>query len=402
MIALARRLADVKFSASAAMTAKARDIAATGARVISLAQGEPDFPTPPHAIAAAHQAALDGDTKYPSAAGSLALRQAVQRKFARENHLDYALDEIIVANGGKQIIHSALMATVDPGDEVIILAPYWVSYTDMAKIAGGLPVLIDCPQANAFKLRAAQLDAAITPRTKWLLLNSPNNPTGAAYDRTEMQAIADVLLRHPGVMVLSDDMYEHLIYDGFAFCTIAEVQPRLKDRVLTVNGVSKTYAMTGWRVGYAGGPRALIDGMVNVQSQATIGVSTISQAAAVAALNGPQDMLAERAAIYRERRDLMYALLAEAPGLVCHKPEGAFYLYPNIAACLGKTTEGGRTIENDTDFALALLEEKYVAVVQGAAYGMSPYIRISYATDTDSLREAGARLIAFCQGLWQS
>jgi aspartate aminotransferase len=399
MIRLAHRLDNVQFSASAAMTAKAREIAATGARVVSLAQGEPDFPTPRHAIEAAHQAALAGDTKYPFAAGSPALKQAVQRKFRRENGLDYALDEILVANGGKQIIHSALTATVDPGDEVIIPVPCWVSYADMTKLVGGVPVPVPCPEDAGFKLLPEALEAAITARTKWLLLNFPNNPTGATCTRENIRAIADVLMRHPHVLVMSDDMYEHLVYDGFEFCTIAAVEPRLRERVLTMNGVSKTYAMTGWRVGYCGGPRALIAGMTNAQSQATIGVSTVGQAAAAAALDGPQDFLAERAAVYRERRDLALGWLAEAPGLVCHKPEGAFYLYPNIAACLEKTTAGGRAIANDTDFAMALLEEQHVAVVQGAAYGMSPYVRISYATDTELLREGCQRIVTFCRGL---
>jgi aspartate aminotransferase len=294
---------------------------------------------------------------------------------------------------------NALFATCDPGDEVLIPAPYWISYAEMAKLATATPVTVTCPQNNDFKLRPEDLEAAITPRTKWLVLNFPNNPTGAACSRAEMQALAEVLLRHPHVWVMTDDMYEHLVYDGFEFCTIAAVEPRLKDRVLTVNGVSKTYAMTGWRVGFGGGPKALIKAMVNMQSQISSGVSTIGQAAAAAALDGPQDLIRERAAIYKERRDLVVSMLNEARGVVCHKPEGAFYVFPNIAGCLGKTTPRGRTIATDTDFALALLEEKYVAVVQGAAYGMSPYLRISYATDTESLREACARIQDFCQTL---
>jgi aspartate aminotransferase len=269
----------------------------------------------------------------------------------------------------------------------------------MTKLVGGVPVPVPCPEDAGFRLLPEALEAAITARTKWLLLNFPNNPTGATCTRENIRAIAEVLMRHPHVLVMSDDMYEHLVYDGFEFCTIAAVEPRLRERVLTMNGVSKTYAMTGWRVGYCGGPRALIAGMTNAQSQATIGVSTVGQAAAAAALDGPQDFLAERAAVYRERRDLALGWLAEAPGLVCHKPEGAFYLYPNIAACLEKTTAGGRAIANDTDFAMALLEEQHVAVVQGAAYGMSPYVRISYATDTELLREGCQRVVTFCRGL---
>jgi len=399
MPALASRLKDIAFAASAAMTIKARELRDAGHEVISLTLGEPDFASPDHAIEAAHQAALRGDTKYPPQDGTPALKQAVQRKFRRDNGLDYALDEIMVSNGGKQVIMNALFATCDAGDEVLIPAPYWISYAEMTKLATGTPVTINCPQNNNFKLRPEDLEAAITPKTKWLILNFPNNPTGAACSRAEMQALADVLLRHPHVWVMTDDMYEHLVYDDFEFCTIAQVEPRLKDRVLTVNGVSKTYAMTGWRVGFGGGPKALIKAMVNMQSQISSGVSTIGQAAAAAALDGPQDLVKQRAAIYKGRRDLVVSMLNEAPGIVCHKPEGAFYVFPNIAGCLGKTTPGGRKIATDTDFALALLEEKYVAVVQGAAYGMSPYLRISYATDTDSLREACTRIQDFCRSL---
>jgi aspartate aminotransferase len=399
MPALANRLKDIELAASAVMTAKARDLAAQGIKVISLAIGEPDFDTPAHAIEAAHKAALSGDTKYPPQDGTKALKQAVQRKFKRDNGLDYTLDEIMVSNGGKQVIMNALLATCDAGDEVLIPAPYWISYAEMAKLATGKPVTVNCPQNNGFKLRPEDLEAAITPKTKWLILNFPNNPTGAACSRAEMQAIAEVLLRHPHVWVMTDDMYEHLTYDGFEFCTIAAVEPRLKDRVLTVNGVSKTYAMTGWRVGFCGGPKDLIKAMVNMQSQISSGISTIGQAAAVAALDGPQDLVAERAAIYKQRRDMVVEMLNAAPGIACHKPEGAFYVFPNVAGCLGKTSAGGRKIATDTDFALALLEEKHVAVVQGAAYGMSPYIRISYATDTESLREACTRIQEFCRGL---
>ena len=397
MPALAERLNRVSISASVIMTIKARELAAQGIKVISLASGEPDFPSPPHAIEAAHQAALTGDTKYPPQDGTKRLKEAVQRKFKRDNNLDYALDEIMVTNGGKQSIFNAFMATVDPGDEVLIPAPYWVSYAEMAKVAGGVPVTINCPQNNGFKLRPEDLDAAITPKTKWVMLNFPNNPTGAACSRAEMQAIAAVLMKHPHVWIMTDDMYEHLIYDGFEFCTIADVEPRLKDRTLTVNGASKTYAMTGWRVGFCGGPKALIKGMMNMQGQATAGVSTISQAAVAAALDGPQELVRERAEEYRQRRDLVVEMLNAAPGISCHKPEGAFYVFPNIAGCIGKTSKGGRKIETDTDFAMALLEEKYVATVQGTAYGMSPYLRISYATNTENLREACGRIQEFCR-----
>jgi aspartate aminotransferase len=381
------------------MTIKARELAAQGIKVISLASGEPDFPTPPHAIEAAHQAALAGETKYPPQDGTRRLKEAVQRKFKRDNNLDYALDEIMVTNGGKQSIFNAFMATIDPGDEVLIPAPFWISYAEMAKVAGGVPVTINCPQNNGFKLRPEDLDAAITPKTKWVMINFPNNPTGAACSRAEMQAIAAVLMKHPHVWVMTDDMYEHLIYDGFEFCTIADVEPRLKDRTLTVNGASKTYAMTGWRIGFCGGPKALIKGMMNMQGQATAGVSTISQAAVAAALDGPQEIVRERAEEYRLRRDLVVEMLNAAPGISCHKPEGAFYVFPNIAGCIGKTSKGGRKIETDTDFAMALLEEKYVATVQGTAYGMSPYLRISYATNTENLREACGRIQEFCREL---
>ncbi len=399
MPALAKRLSQIALSASVVMAIKGRELAAKGVKVISLSNGEPDFPTPPHAIEAAHQAALRGETKYPPQDGTKALKEAVQRKFKRDNKLDFALDEIMVGNGGKQLIFNSFMATCDAGDEVVIPAPYWISYADMAKMATATPVPVSCPQNNGFKLRPEDLDAAITPRTKWVMLNFPNNPTGAACSRTEMQAIAEVLLRHPHVWVMSDDMYEHLIYDGFEFCTIAEVEPRLRDRTITINGVSKTYAMTGWRVGFCGGPKNLIKGMITIQGQATSGISTISQAAAAAALDGPQGLIAERAAAYKERRDLVVEMLNQAPGITCHKPEGAFYVFPNIAGCLGKTTKAGRLIETDTDFALALLEEKHVAAVQGAAYGMSPYLRISYATGIDSLREACGRIQEFCREL---
>ncbi len=399
MPALAQRLADVQVSASVVMGMKARALAAQGIRVISLTAGEPDFATPAHAIEAAHQAALKGDTKYPPQGGTAALKAAIRRKFQRDNGLDYADDEILVTNGGKQAIYNAFMATLDPGDEVVIPAPYWISYADMAKVAGGVPVTVSCPQNNGFKLRPADLEAAITPRTKWVMLNFPNNPTGAACSRAEMQAIAQVLLRHPHVWVMTDDMYEHLVYDGFEFCTIAQVEPGLKDRTLTVNGASKTYAMTGWRIGFCGGPRELIKAMFNMQGQATSGVSTVGQAAAAAALDGPQELVAERAAEYRARRDFVVAELNRAPGIVCHKPEGAFYVFPSVAGCLGKTTPAGTRIGTDTDFALALLEEAHVGVVQGAAYGMSPYIRISYATGMDELREAMGRIQGFCGGL---
>ena len=393
---LSARLSRVPTAATVAMTTKARAMRAAGTEVIALTIGEPDFASPPHAIEAAHQAALRGETKYTPQDGVPALKQAIQRKFKRDAGLDFALDEIMVGNGGKQVFFDALMATVDPGDEVVIPAPYWGAYPLTTRLVGGEPVVVNCPQNNGFKLRPADLDAAITPRTKWLILNNPNNPTGAACSAEEMAALGEVMLRHPHVWILCDDMYEHLVYDGFRHATMAAVEPRLRDRTLTLSGVSKTYAMTGWRVGFAAGPRALIKAMVNMQGHATAGVSGVTQAAAAAALDGPQDSVAVQADAYRRRRDMVVAALNEAPGIVCHRPEGAFYVYPNIAGCLGKTSAGGARIDTDEDFAMALLEEKHVAVVQGKAFGMSPYVRISYATSDDLLAEACRRIVAFC------
>ena len=395
----AERLKSVKVSASAAMTRKVREMRAQGLKIVGLSSGEPDFPTPKHAIEAAHKAALAGDTKYPAQDGTRPLKEAVQRKFRREKGLDYALDEIMVSNGSKQIMYNAVMASVNPGDEVIIPAPGWISYADQVRLAGGVPVAVSCPENNQFKLRAADLEAATTRRTKWVVLNFPNNPTGAVCSRAEMRALADVLLEHPHVLVMADEIYEHLTYDGKEFCSIAEVEPKLKDRTLTVNGASKAYAMTGWRVGYAGGPKAMIAAMTNMQGQATAGVSTIGQAAVTAALDGPQDLIAQRVADYQNRRDLVVGWLREAEGIACHTPEGAFYVFPNIAGCIGKTSKAGRRIETDTDFVTALLEERQVATVQGAAYGMSPYFRISYATDIESLREGCRRIQEFCADL---
>lgn len=397
MFKLARRLDRVSVSASIAMTQAGNELRALGVKVISLSQGEPDFATPSHAVEAAHRAALAGQTTYTPQEGTAALKRAVQAKFRRDNGLDYALDEIMVANGGKQVIFNAFAATLDEGDEVIIPAPCWVSYADIARMFGGEPVVVACPENNGFRLRPEDLEAAITPRTRWLVLNFPNNPSGACAGKEEMRAIAEVMLRHPHVLVMTDDMYEHLLYDGAEFCTIAQVEPQLRDRVLTVNGASKTYAMTGWRVGFCGGPKPLIKAMARIQGQSTGGISGISQAAAVAALEGPQDYLRERATAYRERRDLALSILAKAPGLHCRKPEGAFYLFANIAGCIGKTSAGGKRIETDQDFVIALLQEKAVATVHGAAYGMSPFVRLSYATSDALLREGCERIVAFCK-----
>lgn len=399
MPAIADRLKNVSVSASAAMTQRARDLAAKGVKVVSLSSGEPDFATPANAIEAAHAAALAGDTKYPPLDGTVALREAIARKFRRDNNLDYAIDQIVVAGGGKQIIFDAVLATCNPGDEVVIPAPSWISYADIVKFAGAVPVAVACPQENGFKLRAEDLERAITPKTKWLFLNFPNNPTGAACSRAEMKEIAEVMLRHPHVWIMTDDMYEHLIYDDFEFCTIAEVEPRLYDRVLTVNGASKAYAMTGWRLGFCGGPKDLIRAVSNVNGQNSGGTSTITQAAVAAVLDGPQDLLKERAAIYRQRRDFVVSRLSQIEGIRCHRPEGAFYVFPNIAGLLGTTSKGGRRIETDTDFVLALLDEHHVTTVQGAAYGMSPFFRISYATSMEQLEEACGRIAEFCANL---
>ncbi len=398
MPALARRVARAPVAATVAMTVRARELRAAGHEVIQLTIGEPEFASPPHAVEAAHQAALRGDTKYPPQDGQPALKQAIQRKFQRDSGLDFAPDQIVVGNGGKQVIFDAYLATLDEGDEVIIPAPYWSAYPLMAGVVGAEAVIVPCPQNNGFRLRPEDLDAAITPRTKWLILNNPGNPTGAAYSGDDLRALGAVLLRHPHVGMLSDDMYEHLVYDA-PHATMAAVMPELADRVLTVSGVSKTYAMTGWRIGFGAGPRDLIRAMVNMQGQATAGVSTVGQAAAAAALDGPQDEVAAQVAVYRRRRDLVVDALNSAPGVVCHRPEGAFYVYPSVAGCLGKTTPAGARIETDEDFALALLAEQHVAVVHGAAFGMSPYIRISYATDEASLAEAMARIGTFCAGL---
>ena len=399
MPGLSARLGRVQPAATVAMTIKARALREAGADVIQLTIGEPDFASPRHAIEAAYQAALAGDTKYPPQDGSRKLKEAVQRKFKRDRGLDYGLDEIMVANGGKQVIFDALMATLDEGDEVVIPAPYWGAYPLTTRLLGGVPVVVNCAQNNGFKLRPEDLDAAITPKTKWLILNLPNNPTGAACTRDELASIAAVMLKHPHVWIMSDDMYEHLTYGDFEYHTIAEVEPRLRERTLVITGASKTYAMTGWRIGFAAGPKTLIKAMVNIQGHATAGVSSVGQAAAAAALDGPQDNVGEMRAIYLRRRDLVVDGLNAIPGISCHRPEGAFYVYPNIAGCIGRTTAKGTRIETDQDFALALLDEAHVALVGGAAFGMSPYLRISYATGDDLLAEAVVRIGAFVAGL---
>jgi aspartate aminotransferase len=396
---LSSSLARIKPSPTIAVTNLARELQAQGRDVIGLGAGEPDFDTPEHIKEAAIAAIRAGQTKYTAVDGTPALKQAIVAKFKRENGIEYRTDEITVGTGGKQVLHNALMATLEPGDEVVIPAPYWVSYPDMTLLAGGTPVFVSCPEQTGFKLRPEDLDEAITPKTKWVLLNSPNNPTGAAYTEAEIKALTEVLMRHPHVWLMTDDMYEHLVYDGFRFTTPVQVEPALRDRTLTVNGVSKAYAMTGWRIGYAGGPKELIRGIGIIQSQSTSNPSSVSQAAAVAALNGDLGFLAERNAVYRHRRDLVVDQLNQAPGLRCHRPEGAFYVYPSCAGAIGRRTAKGVRLETSADFAAALLAEEGVAVVHGTAFGLDPYFRISYATSTELLEEACRRIIRFCEGL---
>lgn len=399
MAILAARLARVKPSPTLAVTQKAAELKAAGRDVIGLGAGEPDFDTPEHVKQAATIAIKNGQTKYTAVDGTPALKKAISAKFKRENNLDYAPEQILVANGGKQVLYNAIMATVNPGDEVIILAPYWVSYPDMVALAEGTPVIVPCSAEKNFKLQAADLEKAITPKTKWLILNSPSNPTGAAYSHDEMKVITDVLLRHPHVYVMSDDIYEHLVYDGFTFVTPAAVEPKLYDRTLTINGVSKAYSMTGWRIGYAGGPRDIIKAMAAVQGHSTTNASSISQAAAVEALNGDQAFLKEWVETFRQRRDLVVSMLSQATGISCKKPEGAFYVYPSCAGTIGKKTPQGTEIKNDEDFAKYLLETEGVAVVHGAAFGFSPHFRISYATSTKTLEEACQRIQRACANL---
>lgn len=392
MVRLARRLGLVKPSPTMAITAKAASLKAAGEDVIGLGAGEPDFDTPEHVKEAAVRAMRAGQTKYTPVDGLPALKRAIARKFERENGLAYGPEQISVGAGAKHVLYNALMASLDPGDEVVVPAPYWVSYPDMVRLAEGTPVIAPTAEKDGFKLRPEALAAAITPRTKWLVFNSPGNPTGAAYGRDEIAALAQVLLDHPHVGVLADDIYEHLVYDDFRFHTIAAVEPALHARTLTINGVSKAYAMTGWRIGFAGGPAALIAAMAKIQSQSTSNPTSISQHAAIAALDGPQDSIAARRAVFQERRDLAVRLLNEAEGLTCPTPRGAFYVYPGCAALIGRKTPEGAVLESDEDVARYLLEAEGVAVVHGAAFGLEPYFRISYATSTEALAEACARI----------
>ena len=396
---LSKTLDRVKPSPTIAVSNLAMELAAQGRDIISLGAGEPDFDTPDHIRAAGIAAINAGKTRYTAVDGIPELKAAICAKFKRDNALDYTPAQVSVGTGGKQVLYNAFMATLNPGDEVVIPAPYWVSYPDMVLLAGGTPVFIEATLENAFKITPDQLEAAITPATKWFLFNSPSNPTGAGYSWDELKALTDVLMRHPHVWVLTDDMYEHLAYDDFTFCTPAQVEPALYDRTLTMNGVSKTYAMTGWRIGYAAGPKPLIDAMRKVQSQSTSNPCTISQWAAVEALNGPHDFIAPNNVMFARRRDLVVSALNAIDGVTCPTPEGAFYVYPSIKGLIGKTTPGGTVITDDETFARALLEDTGVAVVFGAAFGLSPNFRISYATSDAALTEACARIQRFCAGL---
>ncbi len=395
----ADRLDRISPSLTIAISTKARQLQAAGRAVISLSAGEPDFDTPRNVKDAAIRAIEAGETKYTDVAGTPALRKAVAEKFRRDSGLDYKPEEIIISTGGKQVIFNAMLATLNPGDEAIIPSPCWVSYPDIVSLADGKPVLVPCGQNHGFKLRAEDLEAAITPRTKWFMLNNPCNPTGAAYSAADLRPICDVLMRHPDVWVFTDDIYEKLAYDGFRPATVLEVEPRLRERTITMNGCSKSYAMTGWRIGFAGAPLALIKAMDKLQSQSTSNPSSISQAAAVEALSGPQESILAMRDAYQQRRNLVVDMLNAAPGITCHKPEGAFYVFPAIHGCIGKTSRGGTRITDDETFVTALLQEANVAAVHGAAFCYPGHFRISYATDTESLREACKRIQTFCQGL---
>jgi aspartate aminotransferase len=400
MALLAQSLSRIKPSATIAVTDKARALKAAGRDVIGLGAGEPDFDTPENIKRAAVKAIEGGKaSKYTAVDGIPELKAAIARKFKRENGLEYRPSQIIVGTGGKQVLYNAFVATLDPGDEVIIPAPYWVSYPDMVMLAGGEPVAVPTTIASGFKMSPEALARAITPRTKWVLLNSPSNPTGAAYTRAELKKLTDVLVRHPQIYVITDDMYEHLVYDEFEFSTPAQVEPRLYERTLTVNGLSKTYCMTGWRIGYAGGPEPLIKAMAMIQSQSTSNPSAVSQWAGVEALEGPQDFIAEHNAIFKERRDLCVSMLNQARGIQCPKPEGAFYVFPSCAGTMGRVAPSGSKLETDEDFVTELLEAEGVAVVQGTPFGFGPAFRISYATKTEYLEEACRRIQRFCGNL---
>ena len=396
---LASRLNRIQPSPTIAMSIKARELKAEGKDIIELAAGEPDFPTPSHIIEAAEEAMSRGETKYTDPDGTPALKQAVCDKFKRDNNLEYVTSQVTIGTGGKQVLYNALMATLNEGDEVIIPAPYWVSYPDMVLLAEGTPKIVECPLDKNFILQPEDLERAITPKTKWIILNSPSNPTGSGYTRDDMKKITDVLIRHPNIWVMTDDMYEHLVYDDFKFCTPAEVEPELYSRTLTVNGMSKAFCMTGWRIGYAAGPENLITAIRKIQSQSTSNPSSISQAASVAALNGPMDFLAKNNEVFKQRRDLVCSMLNQASGITCPTPDGAFYVYPSCAGLIGKKTPDGKVLKSDEDVVTYFLETEGIAAVHGAAFGLSPHFRISYATSTEALEDACQRIQRACTAL---
>ena len=396
---LASRLNRIQPSPTIAMSIKARELKAEGKDIIELAAGEPDFPTPSHIIEAAEEAMSRGETKYTDPDGTPALKQAVCDKFKRDNNLEYVTSQVTIGTGGKQVLYNALMATLNEGDEVIIPAPYWVSYPDMVLLAEGTPKIVECPLDKNFILQPEDLERAITPKTKWIILNSPSNPTGSGYTWDDMKKITDVLIRHPSIWVMTDDMYEHLVYDDFKFCTPAEVEPELYSRTLTVNGMSKAFCMTGWRIGYAAGPENLITAIRKIQSQSTSNPSSISQAASVAALNGPMDFLAKNNEVFKQRRDLVCSMLNQASGITCPTPDGAFYVYPSCAGLIGKKTPDGKVLKSDEDVVSYFLETEGIAAVHGAAFGLSPHFRISYATSTEALEDACQRIQRACTAL---
>ena len=396
---LASRLNRIQPSPTIAMSIKARELKAEGKDIIELAAGEPDFPTPSHIIEAAEEAMSRGETKYTDPDGTPALKQAVCDKFKRDNNLEYVTSQVTIGTGGKQVLYNALMATLNEGDEVIIPAPYWVSYPDMVLLAEGIPKIVECPLDKNFILQPEDLERAITPKTKWIILNSPSNPTGSGYTWDDMKKITDVLIRHPNIWVMTDDMYEHLVYDDFKFCTPAEVEPELYSRTLTVNGMSKAFCMTGWRIGYAAGPENLITAIRKIQSQSTSNPSSISQAASVAALNGPMDFLAKNNEVFKQRRDLVCSMLNQASGITCPTPDGAFYVYPSCAGLIGKKTPDGKVLKSDEDVVSYFLETEGIAAVHGAAFGLSPHFRISYATSTEALEDACQRIQRACTAL---
>ena len=396
---LASRLNRIQPSPTIAMSIKARELKAEGKDIIELAAGEPDFPTPSHIIEAAEDAMSRGETKYTDPDGTPALKQAVCDKFKRDNKLEYVTSQVTIGTGGKQVLYNALMATLDQGDEVIIPAPYWVSYPDMVLLAEGTPKIVECPLDKNFILQPEDLEPAITPKTKWIILNSPSNPTGSGYTWEDMKKITDVLIRHPNIWVMTDDMYEHLVYDNFKFCTPAEVEPELYSRTLTVNGMSKAFCMTGWRIGYAAGPENLITAIRKIQSQSTSNPSSISQAASVAALNGPMDFLTKNNEVFKQRRDLVCSMLNQASGITCPTPDGAFYVYPSCAGLIGKKTPDGKVLKSDEDVVTYFLETEGIAAVHGAAFGLSPHFRISYATSTEALEDACQRIQRACAAL---